>query len=81
MELITRVFPGAEVKTQGSSSLGQVIIKHNATTVIAVKQRDLFSKYREPAAPKFWSGWRCSRRIWRTRLCCRAAAHVTERRV
>ena len=42
----------AEVKTQGSSSLGQVIIKHNATTVIAVKQRDLFSKYRWPAAPK-----------------------------
>ena len=52
VELITRVFPGAEVKTQGSSSLGQVIIKHNATTVIAVKQRDLFSKYRWPAAPK-----------------------------
>ena len=43
---------GSEVKTQGSSSLGQVIIKHNATTVIAVKQRDLFSKYRWPAAPK-----------------------------
>ena len=52
MELITRVFPGSEVKTQGSSSLGQVIIKHNSTTVIAVKQRDLFSKYRWPAAPK-----------------------------
>ena len=43
---------GSEVKTQGSSSLGQVIIKHNSTTVIAVKQRDLFSKYRWPAAPK-----------------------------
>jgi len=52
VELITRVFPGSEVKTQGSSSLGQVIIKHNSTTVIAVKQRDLFSKYRWPAAPK-----------------------------
>ena len=52
VELITKVFPGSEVKTQGSSSLGQVIIKHNSTTVIAVKQRDLFSKYRWPAAPK-----------------------------
>ena len=72
VELITKVFPGAEprginiasmvgpdtshagaeVKTQGSSSLGQVIIRHNSTKVIAVKQRDLFSKYRWPAAPK-----------------------------
>ncbi|CAH0379032.1 unnamed protein product [Pelagomonas calceolata] len=44
--------PVASSGTASSMPSFTVIIKHNATTVIAVKQRDLFSKYRWPAAPK-----------------------------
>ena len=40
------------MKASGSSSSSEVVIKCRGTKVVAVKQRDLFSKYRWPAAPK-----------------------------
>ena len=52
VELIASVFPGSEVKASGSSASSEVVIKCGGTKVVSVKQRDLFSKYRWPAAPK-----------------------------
>jgi len=40
------------VKASGSSASSEVVIKCGGTKVVSVKQRDLFSKYRWPAAPK-----------------------------
>jgi len=55
---LQEVFPAAEVETQGNNSSSVNIYavtadqKAHATKVVSVAQRDLYRKYKWPAAPK-----------------------------